>query len=286
MRFLIEKLLITTEEQNRYATLSDKKKTKFIMDFVDKQPNAKYLKPILTSTINVINKYGFDTATNKYLEFLTNLNFYIDQEPLNLIFELIGNEKLKPTDKWLFNQSLYTESTENILQKIKIVTFANDRKNIEKYKVKFDPIFLMKANGKDFLDLAGMNRKIDEWQARIDIKEKETKKEKERKLRDKEAREKELYSKREDSDKVKDYLKTIIKPYNAPNIRKFIMDNTEFKSEQPVINKFVEEGLLDDDIEKILNMSLKSSMGKPKEEVLMSLLSRYIYDGYRKQLAK
>lgn len=288
MKFLIEKLLISSQELDRYVTLSDKRKIQFITDFIKKQPNAKYLEPNLTSIINIIDEYGFDTALNPYLDYLTKIDFYVDQSVLNLIFDLISNRKIKPTDKWLYNKSLYTESVEYIIQKIKIVAFVNDKKNIEKYKVKFDPIFLMENDGKTFLNYSSMNRKIDEWQARINKKEDEDKKiasNKEKEL-EKERKEKQELDKQKSlrNKTVSDVLKNRIKPFTAVNIRKWIADNTDFKEEQQIINQYIENGVLDDYIEKVLGEKVYSNMGKSEDEVISGLLNKYIYNGYRKEL--
>lgn len=282
MKFLIEKLIISEEDNQNYKYWNDKKKKKYIENLINSLPNKEYIKVYIDEFTDAVNEYGFDTNTNKMLDYFTKVNFRVPFAAIDVVRQLLEGGHAKSTDKWLYNESLYTEGPEEIIGKLKIVAYLNNPKNLQKYDVKFDPIFLMKSNGKDFLNYAQMSKKVEQLEARIESSERIKQKEKDMLAKaDKDKKLQDLQSKQDKNRTVADYLRTIIKPFNAKNVREYVKQHTDFKTEQQMINIYIDNKELDSSIETVLNQKIHSSMGRTPQEVVSDLLQKYIYQGYR-----
>ena len=126
MRFLLEKSLISTEQNIKFDNMTSNNKLNFISKFIKELPNYRYLdtaEDILTQSILL---HGFNTSENKFLNYASKVKWDLNSSTANIIYTLLENGNIKLNFDWLYNRSLYKGKPENINYKIKALAYASN----------------------------------------------------------------------------------------------------------------------------------------------------------------
>ena len=116
-------------------------------------------------------RFGFKKERNPYLNVnydgaIQNIHPYDD---VLLIWKLIDEGTLQPDgrDNWLFDKSLYNESWENNMHRIKVLISCFDEEFKDKYGLIncVDPVNQLKKDGK-FMNSADMDNQLEAWQTK------------------------------------------------------------------------------------------------------------------------
>lgn len=123
---LLEKLLISQEEIDKYEDLPDNEKLLFLYDLLKNHPNKNNLQLAKNVYAGSISEDGFDDRTNPFIKFINNTKHDFNEEQAELIRELIYNDSLSPNEYWLYKPSLWNEGDQETLFKIKALTYASN----------------------------------------------------------------------------------------------------------------------------------------------------------------
>lgn len=184
MKFLVERFLISNDDRIKYNSLTDNQKRKFIRNWIHKNGYRDYLESAEVSIIEHIIENGFNPKDNKFLTYLEYLDdsqiardsIRVNNQEIDLIASLIDDNKLDPKESWLYLPSLYKDDPQNVLFKVKALTYASD-KDLQKGASKnLKPENLMNKTG-EILSVDGINQVLE----KIKISEEEVKKRKEAK---------------------------------------------------------------------------------------------------------
>lgn len=199
MRFLLEKVLLEAPNDNefsqqdffRFNSSTKAERDKFAYNYLRKLPNYKYLKRNLVNYIKIMTAGGLKQPFLNYIKWIPQ---DMDNSIPDLVYQLTKLGKLIPGEKeynWLTNESLYTEDTEDIINKIKILTLVTNPEFKEKYKD--NPEFKLRT----FIDKKGniissneMNAIIDKWEKEQQFTSKDSKEKQDTEKKEKEDTEK------------------------------------------------------------------------------------------------
>ena len=95
---LLEKLLISQEEIDKYEDLPDNEKLLFLYDLLKNHPNKNNLQLAKNVYAGSISEDGFDDRTNPFIKFINNTKHDFNEEQAELIRELIYNDSLSPNE--------------------------------------------------------------------------------------------------------------------------------------------------------------------------------------------
>lgn len=131
----------------------------------DNLENAWY--PISQSLL----ESGTDIKDNDYLYIINMLpNEAIkaqDSAYYLVLYNLVKGKQLKDTDRWLFEPSLYNESSKDNLYKVKVLTFIKDKHNLRKFGNAADMnINKMKDQAGNYLTADQMKDVLSKWQSK------------------------------------------------------------------------------------------------------------------------
>lgn len=202
MKFLVERFLISNDDRIKYNSLTDNQKRKFIRNWIHKNGYRDYLESAEVSIIEHIIENGFNPKDNKFLTYLEYLddsdiargNIRVNNQEIDLIASLIDDNKLDPKEPWLYLPSLYKDDPQNVLFKVKALTYASDKDLQKGANKKLKPENLINKNG-EILSVDGINQVLE----KIKISEEEAKKRKESKKKssdNKQSEKKEITDKR------------------------------------------------------------------------------------------
>ena len=159
MKFLIEKSLITPEQEELYKSLNNNKKTKFIQDLLKNHPNYNNIKDALTLYSDAIYDYGFDDTDNPFIKFMSKVKQDLPYEIVSLIWTLNKNNKLDMDKaiRYLTMPSLYKGDTKEVLNKVKALAYSLNDDLQQNASRKITPELLMDKGGK-FLSYPEMEK--------------------------------------------------------------------------------------------------------------------------------
>lgn len=131
----------------------------------DNLENAWY--PISQSLL----ESGTDIKNNDYLYIINMLpNEAIkaqDSAYYLVLYNLVKGKQLKDTDRWLFEPSLYSESSKDNLYKVKVLAFIKDKHNLRKFGNAADMnINKMKDQAGNYLTASQMKDVLSKWQSK------------------------------------------------------------------------------------------------------------------------
>ena len=187
MRFLKEWLLIEADEDESLITIFDKNKKdfpylntkqqlKFLNDTLDRIPNSKNIKPVKSLVVQNFLQNGIDREENPFIYFIDKVQTPLKPYVIETIEELQDNDYLQdPRILYMIGEpSLYNESAEDTIFKLKGIALASDPDSKNKYPSKFDVVYLRKGNIWDKKSV--MERKLNNWIKRSNRKGKDNKK--------------------------------------------------------------------------------------------------------------
>lgn len=154
MRFLVEKSLLSADEDAKYLSLPTRSKYSFINKWIDTFiGDNKNMNGVKSDIANTIMDYGFDTDQNKFLNYLLKLKqlwypFRLTHEQVELIAYLLNEDRLNPTERWLYLRELYSENPEDVLYKIKALTYASNKAMQRDANRDITPELLMDENNR------------------------------------------------------------------------------------------------------------------------------------------
>lgn len=133
MRFLLEKSLLSREQEIKYNALPENKRLEFVNKFIRNLPNYSEIVPSVGIIASSISKDGFDTDKNKFLDYITNVKWDLDDSTASIVSQLIDNGKLDidVNSDWVYNPSLYKGTAEEVNYKLKAFAYASN-KDIQK----------------------------------------------------------------------------------------------------------------------------------------------------------
>ncbi len=131
----------------------------------DNLENAWY--PISQSLL----ESGTDIKNNDYLYIINMLpNEAIkaqDSAYYLVLYNLVKGKQLKDTDRWLFEPSLYSESSKDNLYKVKVLAFIKDKHNLRKFGNAADMnINKMRDQAGNYLTASQMKDVLSKWQSK------------------------------------------------------------------------------------------------------------------------
>ena len=133
----------------------------------DNLENAYY--PLSQSLL----EFGTDIKDNDYLYIINMLPDEAvktqDSAYYLVLYNLVKSKQLKDTDKWLFEPSLYNESSKDNLYKVKVLAFIKDKHNLRKFGNAADMnINKMKDKAGNYLPASQMKDVLSKWQSKSD----------------------------------------------------------------------------------------------------------------------
>ena len=132
MRFLLEKSLISREQEIEFDTLPEDKKLEYVNNFVRELPNYSKISSSLGTIVSSISEHGFDTNKNKFLDYITNVDWKLGSSTSSIVNQLLNNGKLDlDVNEWIFNPDLYKGSSEDVDYRLKAFAYASN-KDIQK----------------------------------------------------------------------------------------------------------------------------------------------------------
>ncbi len=149
MKLLIEKSILTPDEELKLNNISDRnKKIKYIKKWLKNYPNYLNLKTAIDLYAISLTDDGVDDSKNKFIVFMEHVPLDLDLGTVNLIKTLIDSKKLNPKASWLYKTGIYKDK-ENTLFYIKALTYASN------------PFLQKEANKQiSIKDLYGVNGKL------------------------------------------------------------------------------------------------------------------------------
>lgn len=159
MRFLIEKSILSDTDQINYDSLSSSNKEKFVDKFLKNHPNYNNFKYYTQVCKESILENGFDTDDNPFLEYFTTIKYPTTSEVASLIKGYMGNGEIRPNSNWLYDQSLYSESSTDTAYKVKAFVYASNKKYQQDANQKITPEYLYDSRNK-MLDTKSMRDKL------------------------------------------------------------------------------------------------------------------------------
>lgn len=131
----------------------------------DNLENAYY--PLSQSLL----EFGTDIKDNDYLYIINMLPDEAvktqDSAYYLVLYNLVKSKQLKDTDRWLFEPSLYNESSKDNLYKVKVLAFIKDKHNLRKFGNAADMnINKMKDQAGNYLTASQMKDVLSKWQSK------------------------------------------------------------------------------------------------------------------------
>lgn len=114
---------------------------------------------------------GTDIKDNDYLYIINMLPDEAikaqDSAYYLVLYNLVKGKQLKDTDRWLFEPSLYSESSKDNLYKVKVLAFIKDKHNLRKFGNAADMnINKMKDQAGNYLTASQMKDVLSKWQSK------------------------------------------------------------------------------------------------------------------------
>lgn len=114
---------------------------------------------------------GTDIKDNDYLYIINMLPDEAikaqDSAYYLVLYNLVKGKQLKDTDRWLFEPSLYSESSKDNLYKVKVLAFIKDKHNLRKFGNAADMnINKMKDQAGNYLTASQMKDVLSNWQSK------------------------------------------------------------------------------------------------------------------------
>lgn len=132
MRFLLEtsklRKIALAQDPNRYDSMSYKQKETFLKNYFKEMENYSNIKDATRYIEYSIDTDGLDTKKNDYLGYMLrvkDLGVTITSEMARILYNVWVDNDIDFSDSWLYNKSLYTESEEDIVFKIKAMIYAS-----------------------------------------------------------------------------------------------------------------------------------------------------------------
>lgn len=131
----------------------------------DNLENAYY--PLSQSLL----EFGTDIKDNDYLYIINMLPDEAvktqDSAYYLVLYNLVKSKQLKDTDSWLFEPSLYNESSKDNLYKVKVLAFIKDKHNLRKFGNAANMnINKMKDKAGNYLTASQMKDVLSKWQSK------------------------------------------------------------------------------------------------------------------------
>lgn len=264
MRFLIEKSVLSDDQELNFQSMSREKKVKFISKYLKNHPNIDNLKYALEVCKESILEKGFDTDKNKFLFFMNKTKYPLKLETANVINHCLNNGDIKVTDRWLYRKDLYDGSDADTSFKIKAMIYASNSSLQKNADRKITPQDLLNKNGK-IMEVGKIKKLLDS----ITV------------TKSTEDRGKETTG----ADILKQKLKTDQLDYEA--VREYvkkILPNPDSSLTAMQKSELIDTGNLDDEIEEILQKKLSSVMGRDLVSILNKQFINAVTDATNKSL--
>lgn len=156
MRFLLEK------ETGVFNKVDVEHNKKDIKKYIAELPNYNKVKDAELEIQQSIMKYGVDPKDNKFLDYINKVKWDLSPATADVVYQLIDNGNLEPSEKWLYSNSLYKGEPADINYKIKALVYASNKSLQKNANTQVTQDMLLDATGnvKDVDEIKSILSKI------------------------------------------------------------------------------------------------------------------------------